>query len=164
MCVLFSCFEQKTEHHHHWAGAAGRRNFGAACVQFHGRFTLLHVSRTRSSTFLAHATRSQTILSSQAGLPDNIETYGLISGLWTSTFALGAFIGPSVSGLLYDSIGFRHSTIFVIGVHLVVALIIALFMLCDRTPNSYKELADSETLLRSGRESQFFGNGSVDKV
>lgn len=49
------------------------------------------------------------------GLPDNIETYGLISGLWTSTFALGAFIGPSVSGALYDSIGFRESTIFVIG-------------------------------------------------
>lgn len=48
------------------------------------------------------------------GLPDNIETYGLISGLWTSTFALGAFIGPSVSGALYDSIGFRESTIFVI--------------------------------------------------
>lgn len=48
------------------------------------------------------------------GLPDNIETYGLISGLWTSTFALGAFIGPSVSGALYDSIGFRTSTIFII--------------------------------------------------
>lgn len=48
------------------------------------------------------------------GLPDNIETYGVISGLWTSTFALGAFIGPSVSGALYDSIGFRESTIFVI--------------------------------------------------
>lgn len=50
----------------------------------------------------------------QNGLPDNIETYGVISGLWTSTFALGAFIGPSVSGALYDSIGFREATIFVI--------------------------------------------------
>lgn len=51
----------------------------------------------------------------KAGLPDSIETYGLISGLWTSTFALGAFIGPSASGALYDSIGFRKSTIFIIG-------------------------------------------------
>lgn len=100
---------------------------------------------------------------SKAGLADNIETYGLISGLWTSTFALGAFIGPSVSGALYDSIGFRQSTMFVIGVHLVVALIIALFMICDRTPNSYKQLPDSETLLRS-RDPLFYGNGSVDKV
>ena len=49
------------------------------------------------------------------GLPDTIETYGLISGLWTSTFALGAFIGPSVSGALYDSIGFRRATFFIVG-------------------------------------------------
>lgn len=49
------------------------------------------------------------------GLPDNIETYGLISGLWTSTFALGAFIGPSVSGALYDSIGFRGASLFIVG-------------------------------------------------
>lgn len=96
-------------------------------------------------------------------MPDSIETYGLISGLWTSTFALGAFIGPSVSGALYDTIGFRQSTIFVIGVHLVVALIIALFLICDRTPNSYKELPATEALLRS-RDSTFYGNGSVDKV
>ena len=27
------------------------------------------------------------------GFPDNLSTYGLISGMWTSTFALGAFIG-----------------------------------------------------------------------
>lgn len=101
---------------------------------------------------------------SKAGLPDNIETYGLISGLWTSTFALGAFIGPSVSGLLYDSIGFRQSTIFVIGVHLVVALIIALFMFFDRTPNAYKELPVTEPLLRSREPAFFGGNGNAEKT
>lgn len=48
-------------------------------------------------------------------MPDSIETYGLISGLWTSTFALGAFIGPTVSGFLFEHIGFRHATIFIVG-------------------------------------------------
>lgn len=48
------------------------------------------------------------------GLPNNIETYGLISGLWTSTFAFGAFVGPSVSGCLFDTVGFRASTLFII--------------------------------------------------
>lgn len=48
-------------------------------------------------------------------MPDSIETYGLISGLWTSTFALGAFIGPTVSGVLFEHIGFRQSTIFIVG-------------------------------------------------
>lgn len=43
-----------------------------------------------------------------------METYGLISGLWTSTFALGAFIGPSIAGMLYDIVGFGSATVFVI--------------------------------------------------
>lgn len=62
------------------------------------------------------------------GLPDGIETYGLISGLWTSTFAFGAFVGPSVSGFLFDSVGFRASTLFVIGLHIIVALITMVFV------------------------------------
>lgn len=27
------------------------------------------------------------------GFPDTIDTYGLVSGLWTSVFAFGAFVG-----------------------------------------------------------------------
>jgi len=34
------------------------------------------------------------------GFPDNIHTYALISSLWTATFALGAFVGPSIAGVL----------------------------------------------------------------
>lgn len=117
------------------------------------------------------------------GLPDSIETYGLISGLWTSTFALGAFIGPSVSGTLYDSIGFRESTIFIIGkfceqfitrlwrdnliflagLHAVVALITVIFLIMEKPrANLYKEL-DSTTSLLKSRESVFFSNSSLDK-
>ena len=29
----------------------------------------------------------------KCGFPDTIDTYGLVSGLWTSVFAFGAFIG-----------------------------------------------------------------------
>jgi len=52
-----------------------------------------------------------------AGFMDDITTYGLISGLWSSSFALGAFIGPSISGFLYDHVGFRYGTLFVIVIH-----------------------------------------------
>ena len=55
-----------------------------------------------------------------AGFPDTIDTYGLVSGLWTSTFALGAFIGPTLAGILFDSVGFPWATMLVIGVHIVV--------------------------------------------
>ncbi|KAJ6636068.1 MFS-type transporter SLC18B1, partial [Pseudolycoriella hygida] len=97
------------------------------------------------------------------GLPDNIETYGLISGLWTSTFALGAFIGPSVSGALYDSIGFREATIFVIGLHSLVAVIIVIFLIIEkRQINPYKELSSTQSLLES-RDSLFCSDSSLDK-
>ncbi|XP_063633682.1 MFS-type transporter SLC18B1-like [Cydia splendana] len=63
-----------------------------------------------------------------SGLPNSIETYGLVSGMWTSTFALGAFIGPTVSGLLFDSIGFRSSTMFVFIMNLIVMLMVVVFL------------------------------------
>lgn len=47
-------------------------------------------------------------------MPNSIETYGLISGLWTSSVALGSFIGPTVSGFLYDNCGFANASLFVI--------------------------------------------------
>lgn len=59
-------------------------------------------------------------ISSQHGFANNLETYGLISGLWTSTFALGAFIGPSIAGILYDIVGFGAATLFVIVLSAVV--------------------------------------------
>lgn len=94
---------------------------------------------------------------SRHGLPDSIATYGLVSGLWTSTFALGAFVGPSVSGLLYDSIGFRHAVIFIIVLHAIVALVGLITIMCERTPQPYKELNSNDSLLRS-HDSLFFND------
>jgi MFS family permease len=50
-----------------------------------------------------------------AGLPDNVATYSVVSGLWSSVLALGLFIGPSIAGLLYDTVGFRWGSLFVVG-------------------------------------------------
>ncbi|PZC87305.1 hypothetical protein B5X24_HaOG201541 [Helicoverpa armigera] len=73
-------------------------------------------------------------MNTASGLPNSIETYGLVSGMWTSTFALGAFIGPTVSGLLFDSIGFRNSTLFVFILHVVTMVMMLMFTwTCDRS-------------------------------
>lgn len=82
------------------------------------------------------------------GLPDNIDTYGLVSGLWTSAFALGAFVGPSVSGMLYDSIGFRKAVLFIIVLHIIVGSIVLITFILEKKPQLYKELDASEPLLR----------------
>ena len=36
--------------------------------------------------------------------------YPVISGVWTSSFALGNFLGPTFGGLLYASVGFGYTT------------------------------------------------------
>lgn len=83
------------------------------------------------------------------GLPDSIETYGLVSGLWTSTFAFGAFVGPSVSGFLFDAIGFRGSTLFIVGLEVIVGTVLLFFIMCDKTPSQYKEISSVESLIKS---------------
>ena len=63
------------------------------------------------------------------GFPDNLTTYALVSSIWTSTFALGAFVGPTAAGSLYDLVGFRWSMLFPVGWNVVVGLAAAAIML-----------------------------------
>jgi len=62
-----------------------------------------------------------------SGFPDTVDTYGLISGLWTSVFALGAFIGPTVAGILFDAVGFPWGALFVVINQVVVVISLAIF-------------------------------------
>lgn len=84
-----------------------------------------------------------------SGFPDTIDTYGLISGLWTSgtakqplvsfcpfntcifktVFALGAFIGPTVAGILFDAIGFPWGALFVVATQVVVVILMLVFLI-----------------------------------
>ena len=40
----------------------------------------------------------------KCGFPDTIDTYGLVSGLWTSVFAFGAFVGEYLFFIYLNSI------------------------------------------------------------
>lgn len=102
------------------------------------------------------------------GFQNNLETFALISGLWTSTFALGAFVGPSLSGILYDSIGFRNSSMFVCGVHLILGIVVTLFLFFSHKPPAYVELkeeklASGEVLGSLGKTRQNSVNESVKR-
>ncbi|XP_015604899.1 MFS-type transporter SLC18B1 [Cephus cinctus] len=84
------------------------------------------------------------------GFPNNLETYGLISGLWTSTFALGAFIGPSIAGILLDTIGFRNASMFIVLLHLIVGIVATLFLTCCNSgPKPYTEVGSHEDIRAS---------------
>lgn len=57
---------------------------------------------------------------SESGFPNDIHTFGLLSGIWSSSFALGAFLGPSIAGILSDLVGFQKGTYFEIFLHLIL--------------------------------------------
>lgn len=79
----------------------------------------------------------------QKGFPDDIGTYGLISGLFGSTLALGAFLGPSAGGLLFDTVGFRNGIYFVIVTATMTALLFVWLLVRtkkDLDRGDYKEI------------------------
>ncbi|CAG7725949.1 unnamed protein product [Allacma fusca] len=63
------------------------------------------------------------------GFPNNVSTFGLTSGFWTSSFALGSFIGPTVGGILLDNWGFRRGSLYVLCTQGVVACLVFMFLL-----------------------------------
>ncbi|XP_078042408.1 MFS-type transporter SLC18B1 [Augochlora pura] len=96
------------------------------------------------------------------GFPNNLETYGLISGLWTSTFALGAFIGPSIAGILMDNIGFRNASMFIVMLHLIVGVLAAMFLSsCTQRRKQYTEIGATEELRIPLTDSERSRSGSM---
>lgn len=78
------------------------------------------------------------------GFPDNLDTYSMISGLWTSMFALGACIGPSLAGILYDNFGFAYATLLVVVMHIALLVVVTTFLCTNRRRASQDQLADKE--------------------
>uniref|UniRef100_A0A2P2HZD3 MFS-type transporter SLC18B1-like n=1 Tax=Hirondellea gigas TaxID=1518452 RepID=A0A2P2HZD3_9CRUS len=95
------------------------------------------------------------------GLPDNITTYGLASGLWASAFALGAFIGPSMAGIMYDRIGFGWSTTCVAGLHLLLAVVTCFCCCGKRSSPQPLLLSERASLLRPNSHVSSIGDDST---
>ncbi|XP_061173557.1 MFS-type transporter SLC18B1-like [Saccostrea echinata] len=45
----------------------------------------------------------------ELGMEENMDTHGMVSGLFNSCFSLGAFMGPTVGGVLVEEFGFDWS-------------------------------------------------------
>ncbi|XP_014668059.1 PREDICTED: MFS-type transporter SLC18B1-like [Priapulus caudatus] len=78
------------------------------------------------------------------GFPDNFETYGLVSGLFGSCFSFGAFFGPSVGGILVQTIGFGWTGTCVSVVHLVLLIVLLLFILVQWRKDRKKACAEEK--------------------
>ncbi|CAH1399278.1 unnamed protein product [Nezara viridula] len=96
------------------------------------------------------------------GFPNNLETYGLISGLWTSTFALGAFIGPSASGILYDTWGFNKASMFIVVLGAILGAMVLVFISLSRPRKLYEEIGKSSENVMTGKK--YNKNGSDQSI
>jgi hypothetical protein len=101
----------------------------------------------------------------KAGFPDTIDTYGLVSGLWTSVFAFGAFVGekpvdslpadnltspsgPTFGGILFDAVTFRWAILLVIIGELISLTLLTVY-LCLELCGTREPEADTGHLVPS---------------
>lgn len=93
------------------------------------------------------------------GFPDNLITFGMISGLLSLAASLGAFIGPSLGGLLLDTTGYAAGTYVLLGQEIFfLLLLVALVVWRKRNPQD----AETTPILRPvTRESSVVINEAV---
>lgn len=65
----------------------------------------------------------------QIGMPQNMETQGMVSGLFNSCFSLGAFLGPTVGGVIVDKWGFSWGATGASGLYVLGTLLFLLYVM-----------------------------------
>ncbi|XP_059154909.1 MFS-type transporter SLC18B1-like [Physella acuta] len=66
----------------------------------------------------------------EVGFENNIDTYGVVVGLFNSIFCLGSFIGPMLGGVLIEEMGFRYGATLISGIYFFVMVCCGGFFLC----------------------------------
>ena len=73
-----------------------------------------------------------------------------MSGLFTASFALGNFCGPTLSGIIYDQAGFSYNCLVL---QFLVAIVLVLNIICYFVPEGepeYEAIPDTPTAGLSG--------------
>ena len=102
----------------------------------------------------------------ESGFPDTVDTYGLISGLWTSVFALGAFIGPTIAGILFDAVGFPWAALFVVINQVIVIVSLSAFFLGGncRRDTQVKDDDEDDQLIQTEHNGHSYGTIDEESV
>jgi len=87
------------------------------------------------------------IAAADAGMPDNMSTHGAVSGLFTSSVALGEAVGTAVSGWLTEDYGFAWSTTVFAFLSLAMVLLLLTYIGFEKLLPKKKSKPDEETSL-----------------
>ena len=75
------------------------------------------------------------LLAIKKGFEDNVKTYSLVSGLWSSMYSLGEVTGPTIGGFFVDQFDFRIGATILAIASLFTALITTITSLVKCYPN-----------------------------
>ena len=87
-----------------------------------------------------------------SGYPDSMEMQAVVSGLFTSSFALGNFCGPTISGVLYDIIGFEYNLLVLQALVVMVLVFNILAWLFPQKPDLSIEAPPQPTPQEEGNK------------
>ena len=101
----------------------------------------------RSSAISISSFSSAQRAAVESGLPDSMEVQAVVSGVYTSAFALGNFFGPTVSGVLYDKIGFVNN-LLVLQALVVISFVLNLIIYKTRATEAETNLEEKTGMLQ----------------
>uniref|UniRef100_A0A5S6R2C0 Ubiquitin-like protein NEDD8 n=1 Tax=Trichuris muris TaxID=70415 RepID=A0A5S6R2C0_TRIMR len=78
------------------------------------------------------------------GYPDSFHTYSLVSGFYTSGISLGAFMGPTVGGIVVDLFDFPRTSTVLAFLNILLAVVPAAFLITSRRKVAPEKLNDKE--------------------
>ncbi|XP_064480850.1 MFS-type transporter SLC18B1-like [Ornithodoros turicata] len=96
--------------------------------------TLVTVALLGSSFAIAYVPTMESIIHAAVagGMQDDVATYGLVSGLWSSMYSLGEVLGPSIGGVFLDVVGFPWASTIISGVSLCTAMMGIIYWFCAK--------------------------------
>ncbi|KAK3096723.1 hypothetical protein FSP39_002665 [Pinctada imbricata] len=75
-------------------------------------------------------------------MPDNVDTYGIVSGYFNACFSLGAFLGPICGSAVMEATSFGYSATICAGLFLFSGLLIGLYIIFGKQGKTTEENAD----------------------
>eukprot|EP00092_Neocalanus_flemingeri_P030917 GFUD01033574.1.p1 GENE.GFUD01033574.1~~GFUD01033574.1.p1 ORF type:complete len:505 (-),score=68.91 GFUD01033574.1:56-1570(-) len=99
-----------------------------------------------------------------AGFSESMEIQAVVSGLFTSSFALGNFCGPTISGILFDSIGFDYNCLVLQALVVIILVLNIVCFVIKPSPPEYLAIEDTEPLVQPDRRDSVFPELAADVI
>ncbi|XP_022673420.1 MFS-type transporter SLC18B1-like isoform X2 [Varroa destructor] len=82
-------------------------------------------------SFVCSFMHSLHVLTTEKGLPDDLGTYAMLSGIFMPACFFGNAVGPVLGGILLDYYGYRHATLLMFLIVLAMLLLVSASVIHD---------------------------------